>query len=74
MTDLLNRPATEATTPRETTREAFIMAGGKGVRLRPYTTLIPKPLVPIGDHSIIEIVLKQLARCGFERATTKVLR
>jgi NDP-sugar pyrophosphorylase family protein len=49
-------------------REAVILAGGKGVRLRPYTTLIPKPLVPIGDYSILEIVLRQLADCGFTKA------
>lgn len=50
-------------------RRALIVAGGLGVRLRPYTTLIPKPLVPIGDdHSILEIVLRQLADQGFEKA------
>src|SRR5664280_352774 len=44
------------------TRHAVILAGGKGTRLRPYTTSIPKPLVPIGDESaILEIVLRQLA-------------
>jgi mannose-1-phosphate guanylyltransferase len=73
MTDLLNRPSGELAPPSaQTTREAFIMAGGRGVRLRPYTTLIPKPLVPIGEHSIIEIVLRQLATCGFERATIAI--
>jgi NDP-sugar pyrophosphorylase family protein len=74
MTDLLSsRPlATETMSRTCTTREAFILAGGKGVRLRPYTTLIPKPLVPIGDHSIIEIVLRQLASQGFTRATIAI--
>jgi NDP-mannose synthase len=53
--------------------EAVILAGGKGVRLRPYTTLIPKPLVPIGDtYSILEIVLRQLAGQGFTRATLAI--
>lgn len=52
---------------------AVIMAGGKGVRLRPYTTTLPKPLVPIGDtHSIVEIVLEQLASCGFTSATLAI--
>lgn len=56
-----------------TGREAVILAGGKGVRLRPYTTLIPKPLVPIGDdNSILEIVLRQLAGCGFTKATLAI--
>jgi NDP-sugar pyrophosphorylase family protein len=50
-----------------------IMAGGKGVRLRPYTTALPKPLVPIGDsYAILEIVLHQLASCGFTRATLAI--
>lgn len=60
-------------TTKSTGRQAVILAGGKGVRLRPYTTLIPKPLVPIGDeHSILEIVLRQLAGCGFTRATLAI--
>jgi NDP-sugar pyrophosphorylase family protein len=54
-------------------REAVILAGGKGVRLRPYTTLIPKPLVPIGEqHSILEIVLRQLADQGFTKASIAI--
>ena len=54
-------------------RQAVIVAGGQGVRLRPYTTLIPKPLVPIGDkYSILEIVLLQLAEQGFEKVTLAI--
>jgi mannose-1-phosphate guanylyltransferase len=52
---------------------AVILAGGKGVRLRPYTTLLPKPLVPIGDrYSILEIIMRQLAGCGFRTATLAI--
>jgi NDP-mannose synthase len=52
---------------------AVILAGGKGIRLRPYTTRLPKPLVPIGDdHSITEIALSQLASCGFNRVTLAI--
>jgi mannose-1-phosphate guanylyltransferase len=52
---------------------AVILAGGKGVRLRPYTTTLPKPLVPIGDqYSILEIVLHQLARHGFRTVTIAI--
>lgn len=52
---------------------AVILAGGKGVRLRPYTTALPKPLVPIGDqHAILEIVLRQLATAGFTSATIAI--
>jgi NDP-sugar pyrophosphorylase family protein len=54
-------------------RHAVLLAGGKGTRLRPYTTSIPKPLVPIGDEcAIIEIVLRQLARDDFRRATIAI--
>lgn len=45
--------------------QAVILAGGKGTRLRPFTTSLPKPLVPLGDAPIIEIVLRQLRRFGF---------
>jgi NDP-sugar pyrophosphorylase family protein len=46
-------------------RHAVILAGGKGVRLRPYTTCLPKPLVPLGDEcAILEVVLHQLAKAG----------
>jgi len=47
--------------------QAIILAGGKGTRLRPYTTTFPKPLMPIDDLPIIEIVIRQLARSGFDR-------
>ena len=58
---------------RRSGMHAFILAGGKGVRLRPYTTNIPKPLVPIGDqYSILEIVMRQLAAQGFTRATLAI--
>jgi NDP-sugar pyrophosphorylase family protein len=57
----------------QTGMHAFILAGGKGVRLRPYTTNIPKPLVPIGDqYSILEIVMRQLSAQGFSRATIAI--
>ncbi|GAA3232587.1 nucleotidyltransferase family protein [Actinocorallia longicatena] len=52
---------------------AVILAGGKGVRLRPYTSTLPKPLVPIGDqYSILEIVLKQLSSQGFTTVTLAI--
>jgi NDP-sugar pyrophosphorylase family protein len=52
---------------------AVILAGGRGTRLRPYTTTIPKPLVPIGDESaILEIVLRQLADNGIRRVTIAI--
>jgi NDP-sugar pyrophosphorylase family protein len=44
--------------------KALILAGGKGTRLRPYTTVIPKPLMPVGDFPILEIILRQLKRAG----------
>ncbi|MFC7494573.1 MULTISPECIES: sugar phosphate nucleotidyltransferase [unclassified Nocardioides] len=46
---------------------AVILAGGLGMRLRPYTMNIPKPLLPLGDTPTMEIVLRQLADQGFTR-------
>jgi NDP-mannose synthase len=46
---------------------AVILAGGLGTRLRPYTTVIPKPLVPIGDRPVLEHIIRSLARCGVDR-------
>ncbi|MFC8989602.1 NDP-sugar synthase [Streptomyces sp. NPDC057115] len=50
-----------------------ILAGGRGVRLRPYTTALPKPLMPVGgEYAIIDIILQQLAAQGFTRVTLAV--
>jgi NDP-sugar pyrophosphorylase family protein len=46
--------------------KAVILAGGKGTRLKPYTTVFPKPLMPIGDKPILEIVVRQLKSQGFD--------
>lgn len=43
---------------------AVIQAGGKGVRLRPYTMVMPKPLMPVGDLPVIEVLIKWLRRWG----------
>ncbi|MBO8162762.1 MAG: NTP transferase domain-containing protein [Brevibacillus sp.] len=48
---------------------AVIMAGGRGVRLLPYTNVLPKPLLPLSGTPILEIILRQLAAHGFRRAT-----
>jgi NDP-sugar pyrophosphorylase family protein len=46
---------------------AVILAGGKGTRLKPFTMTIPKPLLPLGDAPILEVVLRQLSHAGFKR-------
>lgn len=54
-------------------KRAIILAGGKGTRLLPYTTLVPKPLLPIGgEMPVLEIIIKQLVFDGFERITIAV--
>lgn len=52
--------------------QAILLAGGKGTRLRPYTTVLPKPLLPIGDYPILEVVVRQLSRAGFGRLVLAV--
>jgi len=46
---------------------AIILAGGKGTRLKPFTMTIPKPLLPLGDVSILEVVIEQLVGAGISR-------
>lgn len=53
-----------ATGPR-----AVVLAGGKGTRLAPYTSILPKPLMPIGDKAILEIIIDQLASQRFRDVT-----
>ena len=48
---------------------AIVLAGGRGSRLRPYTVVLPKPLMPVGDRPVLDIVVRQLHRAGFERLT-----
>jgi NDP-sugar pyrophosphorylase family protein len=50
-------------------KRAVILAGGEGTRLRPYTTVLPKPLMPIGDRPVLDIVVRQLKAHGFQRIT-----
>lgn len=47
--------------------KAVVLAGGKGKRLEPYTTLLPKPLMPVGEFPVLEILIRQLKRYGFSR-------
>lgn len=48
---------------------AVVLAGGRGTRLRPYTVVLPKPLMPVGDRPVLDIVVRQLRNAGFERLT-----
>ncbi len=51
---------------------SVILAGGEGQRLRPYTTILPKPLMPVGAQPVLEIVVEQLKRAGFDHLTFAV--
>ena len=52
--------------------KAVVLAGGKGRRLLPYTTIIPKPLMPIGDMPILEIMLRQMKSAGIDEVILTV--
>lgn len=52
--------------------KAVVLAGGKGTRLAPYTTILPKPLMPIGDMPILEVLLRQMKRSGVNRVVLTV--
>lgn len=53
-------------------KRAVILAGGKGTRLRPYTLVLPKPLMPIGEYPILEVIIRQLITHGFDHITLAV--
>jgi dTDP-glucose pyrophosphorylase len=44
-----------------------IMAGGQGTRLAPFTNVLPKPLIPVGDRTVIEIIIDQFLSYGLDR-------
>jgi NDP-sugar pyrophosphorylase family protein len=46
--------------------KAVVLAGGRGTRLAPYTYILPKPLMPIGEMPILEVLLRQMKRAGVE--------
>jgi NDP-sugar pyrophosphorylase family protein len=48
---------------------AVLLAGGEGQRLRPYTAVLPKPLMPVGDRPIMDLIVRQLRRAGVRRIT-----
>ena len=52
--------------------KAVVLAGGKGTRLAPYTHILPKPLMPIGDMPILEVLLRQMKRAGVDEVVLTV--
>jgi len=52
--------------------KAVILAGGKGTRLSPYTKILPKPLMPIGDMPILEVLLRQIKTAGINEVILAV--
>ncbi len=52
--------------------KAVVLAGGKGARLAPYTRIIPKPMMPIGDKAILEVMLYQMRIAGIEEVVLTV--
>lgn len=49
--------------------KAVILAGGRGTRLAPYTSVLPKPLMPVGERAILELVVDQLEACAITDIT-----
>ena len=66
--DLLSR-VESAVDPNERDTRVVILAGGRGARLEPYTSVLPKPLMPIGNRAILEILVEQLADAGLRDLT-----
>ena len=53
-------------------RQAVVMAGGKGTRLHPYSALLPKPLMPLGDMPILELLLRRMKAAGIREVIIAV--
>jgi NDP-sugar pyrophosphorylase family protein len=71
--DEISRTLQAGTHRRDTgDTRVVILAGGQGTRLKPYTSVLPKPLMPLGDRAILEVVIRQLARQGFGDITLSV--
>jgi NDP-sugar pyrophosphorylase family protein len=66
------KPDAQAADRDRMSRRAVILAGGKGSRLGPYTTILPKPLLPVGDRAILDVVVHQLRELGFDEVTLAV--
>ena len=58
---------TEAQKREKIDLPVVIMAGGKGTRLKPITNVIPKPLVPVGDKTILEVIMDQFEEIGCKK-------
>src|ERR1700756_2598986 len=58
--------------PSVLVRQAVIMAGGKGTRLHPYSALFPKPLMPLGDMPILELLLRRMKAAGIQEVIIAV--
>jgi NDP-sugar pyrophosphorylase family protein len=65
--DMLSAKARRRST--ELPPRAVVLAGGRGTRLEPFTSVLPKPLMPIGGRAILEVVVDQLAACGVRQIT-----
>lgn len=63
-TDILGKAALTAPA-RKHSNPVVIMAGGKGLRLDPFTKILPKPLIPIGDKTVIELIMEKFYQYGF---------
>lgn len=67
VSDLRTKPK-----PSKRIRQAVVMAGGKGTRLHPYSAVLPKPLMPLGDMPILELLIRRLKNSGVEEVILAV--
>ena len=56
----------QQTAQKSQVKRAVILSGGLGMRLRPFTDAIPKPLLPVGEKAVLEIQIERLAKAGFQ--------